>query len=228
MTSLVVISSCTGDKAVKSPSLALDDFSEPVRLAERERELAPSQRPAASMYTGFQHVYLMRGIAALRDALGPQAVDLRILSAGYGLIRDDRPICAYDVTFNDMGRAQARAWARRLAVPQAVRTAARDAGLVIFLLGSRYLDAIDPPICATHEGQRLIFLAKPAEASRLAGNGVVTIPAGKDQASRYGSGLVALKGKMFELWAQAVAQTPWLVDETRDDPTPATFLRALG
>lgn len=226
MTSILVISSCTGDKAVKSPLLTMDDFSDAARLARREQELAQSQRPAASMYTGFQHVYLMHGIAALQSAFGPDAVDLRILSAGYGLISGSRPICAYDVTFNDMSRTQARAWARRLGVPQAVRAAARDSDLAVFLLGSRYLDAIEPPI-ETQYGQRLIFLAKPSEATRLAGEGVVTVPAGKDQV-RYGAGLVALKGKMFELWATAVAKSPLLLEETRNDPTPATFLRALG
>jgi hypothetical protein len=204
----------------------MDDFSDSARLAEREQELAQSQRPAASMYTGFQHVYLMHGIAALRSAFGRDAVDLRILSAGYGLISGDRPICAYDVTFNDMSRTQARTWARQLGAPQAVREAASDADLAVFLLGSRYLDAIEPPIAA-QGGQRLIFLAKPSEATRLAGQGVVTVPAGKDQV-RYGAGLVAFKGKMFELWAKAVANTPRLLEETRSDRTPATFLRAFG
>jgi uncharacterized protein DUF6884 len=226
MTPLVVISSCTGDKAVKSPSLTMDDFCDAERLAESERRFAPSQRPAASMYTGFQHVYLMRGIAALQTALGPAGVDLRIVSAGYGLIRSDRRICAYDVTFNDMSRGEARAWAQQLGVPQEVREAIRDADLAIFLLGSRYLDAIEPPIVG-HGSKRLVFLAKPSEATRLAGGGVVTVPAGKDQASRYGSGLVALKGKMFELWAKAVANTPELLEATRNDQTPATFLGAL-
>jgi hypothetical protein len=227
MPSVIVISSCTGDKAVKSPSLTMDDFRDAERLAERERELARSQRPAASMYTGFQHVYLMRGIEALRAALGPDVVDLRIVSAGYGLIHGDRPICAYDVTFNEMSRTETRTWAYQLGIPKAVREAVYKADLGIFLLGSRYLDAIEPPIAA-QGSQRLIFLAKPAEATRLAGHGVVTVPAGKDQASRYRAGLVALKGKMFELWAKAVAHTPQLLEETRDDHTPATFLRALG
>lgn len=221
-----MISSCTGGKAVKSPTLSIDDFADADRLARRERELETSRRPAQAMYTGFQHVYLMRGIDALRRALGDAAVDLRILSAGYGLIAADHPICAYDVTFNDMGRPQARAWARRLSVPQSVRDALRDADLAVFLLGSRYLDAIEPPITAA-PGQRLVFLAKPSEATRLAGRGVIVVPAGKEQATRYGSGLVALKGKMFELWADAVARKPTLLEETAVDGTPTTFLGAL-
>jgi hypothetical protein len=80
---LLVISSCTGDKAVKVPALTLDDFADPNRLAQRERELASVRRPAGAMYTGWQHLYLMRGIDKLRRAFGDCFVDLRILSAGW-------------------------------------------------------------------------------------------------------------------------------------------------
>jgi hypothetical protein len=74
----------------------------------------------------------------------------------------------------------------------------------------------------------LIFLAKPSESSRLAGAGVVIVPAGKDEATRYRSGLVALKGKMFERFAEAVTRRCELFDEIRVDASPATFLNALG
>ena len=222
---LLVISSCTGDKAVKIPALTSDDFADPDRLARREDELASVRRPASVMYTGKQHVYLMRGIKELRRTFGDDFVDLRIISAGYGLILEDRAICPYDVTFNDMGKPQARAWARRLDVPRDVRTALEEVEVAIFLLGSRYLDAIDPPIAARN-GQRLIFLAAPPESSRLAGPGVVTVPAGIPE-TRFGSGLVALKGKMFELFAEALARRPELFGEIKVDGSPATFLNAL-
>jgi hypothetical protein len=219
---LLVISSCTGDKAVKAPALTLDDFADPDRLAQRERELASVRRPAAAMYTGWQHVYLMRGVDKLRRAFRSEFVELRILSAGYGLIEAHRAICPYDVTFNDMDKLQARAWARHLRVPGDVRASLEDFEVAIFLLGSRYLDAIDPPIAA-HNGQRLVFLAKPSETSRLAGAGVVIVPAGKSEATRYGSGLVALKGRMFERFAEALAGRRELFDEIKADHSPATF-----
>ena len=224
---LLVISSCTGDKAVKIPEeLTLDDFADSDRLARREQELASVRRPAGEMYTGRQHVYLMCGVEKLRRAFGDDLVDLRILSAGYGLIEADRAICPYNVTFNDMSKPQARAWGRRLGVPSDVRAALEDVDVAIFLLGSRYLDAIDPPIAA-RDGQRLVFLAEPSESSRLAGAGVVIVPAGKSE-TRYGAGLVALKGKMFERFAEALAERRELFDEIKADSSPATFLNALG
>jgi hypothetical protein len=224
---LLVVSSCTGDKAVKAPGLTLEDFADPDRLARMERELASVRRPAGAMYTGWQHVYLMRGVDKLRRAFGNGFVDLQIVSAGYGLIEADRAICPYDVTFNEMSKPQARAWARRLGVPSGVRAALKGVEVAVFLLGSRYLDAVDPPIAAGG-GQRLVFLAKPSESSRLAGAGVVTVPAGKPEATRYGSGLVALKGKMFERFAEALAGRHELFDDVKADSSPATFLNALG
>ena len=98
--------------------------------------------------------------------------------------------------------------------------------MAIFLLGSDYLHAIDPPIVARH-AQRLVFLAKPSEASRLAGAGIVIVPAGRAE-TRYGAGTVALKGKIFERFADALAERRELLDEIKADPSPATFLSALG
>ena len=224
---LLVISSCTGDKVVNTPAeLKLEDFAEADRLERREHELASFRRPASVMYTGKQHEYLMRGVDKLRQAYGDSFVDLRIVSAGYGLIEEDRVICPYDVTFSKMGKPQRRAWGRHLGVPSDVRAALEDFDVVIFLLGSDYLDAIDPPIAA-RDGQRLVFLAKRSESSRLAGAGVVTVPAGQSE-TRYGAGYVALKGKMFERFAEALAGRSGLLEEIKADRSPSTFLNALG
>jgi hypothetical protein len=224
---LLVISSCTGDKAEKTPrELKLEDFADADRLARREHELASFRRPASVMYTGKQHKYLMLGVDKLRQIYGNNFLDLRIVSAGYGLIEENRVICPYDVTFSKMGKPQRRTWGRRLGLPGAVRAALDDYDVVIFLLGSDYLDAIDPPIAA-REGQRLVFLAKPSESSRLAGTGVVTVPAGQSE-TRYGAGYLALKGKMFERFAEALAGRCELLEAIKADRSPSTFLNALG
>jgi len=224
---LLVISQCTGKKAVDGPKLTRDDFADPDRLAQREHELAWVRLPAIDMYTGPQHVHLKHGVETLRREFGHDFLDLRIVSAGYGLIKADRPICPYDVTFNDMGKVKAREWARHLGVPSDVRAALEGVEVAIFLLGSSYLDAIDVPIDA-RKGQRLIFLAKRSESSRLAGVGVVTVPAGKSETTKYRAGSVALKGKMFELFAEALASRRELLGEVKADDSPATFQRALG
>ncbi len=102
----------------------------------------------------------------------------------------------------------------------------RGIPLVVFLLGAAYLDAVEPPV-KPEPGQRLLFLAAPAEASRLLAPGVTVVPAGKAEARSYGSGLVALKGKMFLCLARALTGHGyglWL--GLIEDGTSGTFMRA--
>ena len=73
-----------------------------------------------------------------------------------------------------------------------------------------------------------MFFAKKDWFPTLKGPGVTLVPAGKPEASRYGAGLVSLKGKMFYLFARAlVAQGESLWKEVLRDPSPATVTRAL-
>src|ERR1700722_13918517 len=124
---LLVIASCTAHKEGTAPAeLKLEDFADTDRLERREHELASYRRPASEMYTGKQHEYLMRGVDKLRRAYGDNFVDLRILSAGYGLIEEDRVICPYDVTFSKMGKPQRRAWGHSLGVTRDGRAALED------------------------------------------------------------------------------------------------------
>jgi hypothetical protein len=227
---LLVISNCSGDKAVKTPAaLNLDDFADPERLAHREHGLAPLQRPAATMYVGQQHNLVMRGVEMLSRAFGGDFVDHWIISAGYGLIHADRPICPYNARFKHVGgtRAQA-AWANRLGVPRDVRTVLQGVELGILLLDSEYVDAIHPPVAAT-AGQRLVVLAKPSKLSQLRGDGVVCVPTGKSEAASFGSrNLRTVKGEMFERFAQSLVRRHELFAEIKADQSSATFLNAVG
>jgi hypothetical protein len=179
------------------------------------------------MYTGRQHQRLMEGVRLLRQKYGHDAVDVQIVSAGYGLVPEGRLIAPYEATFNDMGLPEMRAWAKTLGIAVAVRKTTAESPLVIFLLGSRYLEAVAPPV-VPDRGQRFVFFAKPSENQRLRAPGVTVVPAGKPEATAYGEGLVALKGKMFALLANALVQQgePLWVAIRRDD-TAHTIVSAL-
>jgi hypothetical protein len=226
---MLVVSSCTDRKTVTSAdALRADDFADAEVLHRRERQLAGHLRPAVEMYAGKQHRRMVRGVQMLREVLGHENVDIRIVSAGYGLLDEDRVIAPYDVTFATMTRSAAVRWARGRGIPDALREAIRGYELVFVLLGSRYLDAIAPPVAAT-AGQRVIFFASPAESSRLSAPGVAVVPAGRTQCSEFGAGTIALKGRMLELLGLAVRRGgPSVVRNIAADPTPASVLRALG
>lgn len=177
---MLVITSCTGSKAVQHRShLTLEDFRIPSRLIERERDLAHLRMPVAELYTGEQHVHLMRGIRHLRERHGRGSIAVNIISAGYGLVPEDRLLAPYEATFHGMPKQELRAWAGQLGIPEAVREAAAPFPLVIFLLGDEYLQSIAPPL-VSGPGQRVIFLAKPILASRLTARGVTVVAAGNE------------------------------------------------
>ncbi|GGM21330.1 hypothetical protein GCM10011608_02490 [Micromonospora sonchi] len=223
---ILVITSCTGDKATSSSvALKFDDFNDPARVARREVELAQYLRPAGEMYTGQQHVRAMAGVRRLRKVLGDDGVQVSILSAGYGLIREDRPIAPYDVTFNSMGRPKARSWAEQLGVPDAARRFAHGHDLVFVLLGSAYLDALAPPL-DVGPGQRVVFFAPSKERSRV--GRATLVPAGLEECARFGAGLIALKGRMLELLGRAVSMEGFpLLEEILADDSPKTIFDAM-
>ena len=206
MTRILVITSCTGDKAtVGHPGLQLADFDDPERLKRGEGLLHDLMRPAGRMYTGQQHVRAMNGVRLLRRTLGADAVKVSILSAGYGVIDEDRLIAPYDVTFTGMSRSEARRWARQIGAADGIRKGLPGSDLVMVLLGSSYLEAMDPPLPAV-PGQRIVYFAKAAERERLTSAGGVFVAAGAAESTRYGMGIIGLKGRMLELFAQAVAR----------------------
>ena len=158
-------------------------------------------RPAGAMYSGRQHLALMRGVAKIRERFGPEAVAVQIISAGYGLISEQQLIAPYNATFRGMPRRMASSWAlflwhRRCSKEYNPRLAARDLPLCL-----AYLTSVDPPIAASTSEQRLIFIAKPILAPRLSASGVILIPAGRAEEVRFGD-RYALKGRLFELYAR--------------------------
>jgi len=100
-----------------------------------------------------------------------------------------------------MPRSEARRWARQIgAAGAADGIRARQPGhdLVIVLLGSLYLEAVEPPLPMV-DGQRVIYFATAAERGRLTRTGGVLVLAGTRESTRYRMGLIGLKGRMLEL-----------------------------
>jgi len=217
---LLVISSCTKEKAVRNCPTPLTeaDFIDQYRLHRREAELAQWMRPAARMYTGDQHRYLMNGIGLLRSSFGQSACSLRIVSAGYGLIEEECPIVPYETTFKKKGRQWIRERTEQLGIPHAVRVAIRKHRCVIFLLGNEYLLSIRLPLEPV-SGQRLLFFTSNTQLPFDPAS--IIIPAGKHE-TRYGAGYSALKGKMFEHLAAGLSGNPKMWERLCRDDTPGT------
>src|ERR1700693_1813744 len=98
---LLVVGSCTGEKDVRDCpySLTEADFDDPAIFPSREAELSRWALPAARLYAGWQHRYTMVGVNVIRQRFGSAACVLKIISAGYGLVSEDRSLVSYEATF---------------------------------------------------------------------------------------------------------------------------------
>jgi hypothetical protein len=195
---ILVITSCTGEKA-SSPDhqLVLEDFERGgAHLKGREKELKAFAQPAGAIYTGQQHVRLMRGIEAVKGGKSI-SVDLHILSAGYGMIPADRSVVPYECTFATMKSKELRQWADRLGVPEGFRetvTAPYDLGLI--LLGDNYLEACALDAAVDFGGPTLLFCGTGMAKKLPALKKVRVVPVANPEAKRFSCGLVALKGDL--------------------------------
>lgn len=224
---MIVISSCSASKSVEVPRpITMSKFADPDRLWTRERELSADALPAWELYAGRQHSNVMKGVQAIRASFGQGAVTLKIVSAGYGLVDEEQRLAPYEATFKELSRRERRKRASLLGIASAVRAAIDGYPLAIFLLGATYLDAIETPI-EPGRNQRLLYLAAPGEAAKLAAARVTAVPTGKPEARAYRSGFVALKGVMFLSLALALTRRgKSLYRRLLEDDSPGTFLNA--
>ena len=85
-------------------------------VAKRERELNDALMPAGEIYSGEQHVRLMRGVRKFREAADGNGA--RLDSAhSLGWLRDigeDRHVAPYECTFATMKTKELADWAKAL------------------------------------------------------------------------------------------------------------------
>ena len=207
---IVVITSCTGNKAVSHDrQITLDEFKQgEAVIQEREAELADLLTPAEQLYTGQQHKRLMRGIEALRKGRPDVQVRLYVLSAGYGLVDGAHPLAPYEATFTGMKGGELREWANTLGVPQDVREAlSQPFDIGFMLLGDNYLKAcgLDPDV--TLGGDMVAFCNSKA-APTLEAIGMSAIPLSNNEAKRFSCGLIGLKGELTARMMETLANAP--------------------
>jgi Queuine tRNA-ribosyltransferase len=224
---ILVITSCTGEKLHKPEhQLIQNDFCSKSQLQKRERSLQKFACPAWQMYTGAQHLRLMEGIHLLRQVCHKAIIDLKILSAGYGLVDENRQIVPYEVTFNGMKRSEIDEWSSQLRIHEAVEVAAQNYDLIFLLLGDSYLRAINFPI-QTRRGQTVVALCSHKAQHQLQSLKAKTyiLPLGNAEAKHYSYGLVGLKGFLFKQFANAVSLQKSLLKQIRSKPE--LFLTSL-
>ncbi len=194
---LLVITSCTGEKGVADDrQLKLEDFQKGAgHVKGREKELKSVLLSAGDMYTGQQHVRLMRGVGEARK-VGLEC-QVEILSAGYGFIPESRRIAPYECTFQGMKVGEIRDLAKLLRVPEGFRkTVVEPYDLALILLGENYLKACTLDAGVKLGGPTILFTGSgPAKRlPRIPNLRVITLS--NADAKRFSCGLVGLKGEI--------------------------------
>jgi hypothetical protein len=184
------VSSCTATKGVDP---------------ERTRPVT-----AESLYRGQQHLRLMAGVRAYVRAGEPAGkLELRIVSAGHGLVARSRRLAPYDATFAGLPREAIRRRARTLGIPSQVRALlARPYELALLLLGDDYLEACSLDDEMVLGGPTIAFCA-PRVTRRLPSlPGLHAVALHNAEAKRFSCGLISLKGELGGRLLARLAKEP--------------------
>ena len=219
---MLVVTSCTGEKLYHPDNqLTQADFADAATLVKREAELSEFKTTAGKIYTGMQHQRLMEGIETLRSAYGKDIVDLYIVSAGYGLISEDREVVPYEVTFNTMNGNAIKEWSQHLGIHHDLGELVQKYDLVLFLLGDKYLKAVGLPFDEAKDDQKLVFFASGTSKKMIPSHApYYFVEVGQEDAKSFSYGLVGLKGYLFKLMAMDAAKDdPALFEKVYADPS---------
>lgn len=163
------------------------------------------------MYTGNQNRELVKGVDLLREIEGVE-VDYYILSAGFGLLMENKKIPPYDCSFAKMGKKEIKTRSKALSIPKDFRKIIKKSyDLTYLALGQKYLFALgemwlDYTYCTT------ILFGKPHLGGQM-----ITLPANKDTVIAFSEagykihGIAGFKGDLFRILAHYAQQkkTPY-------------------
>jgi hypothetical protein len=169
------------------------------------------------MYTGQQHRHLMDGVRAIRRRRTDVRVDLAIISGGYGVVSEERPIAPYERAFNERSKADVQDLAQRLNIPRDARQfLAPSVDLILVLLGEKYLQAIDPDEDLSFGGSTLLFCSGQAAESLPDWKHVKKVPVTRETAKRFSEGLVWLKGYLAKRLLVKASDDPGVIERVME------------
>lgn len=221
---LLIITSCTGKKRWQDKRhLTQNDFQQGAdHVARREHEMTDVLTIAEHLYTGEQHVRLMRGVYACRERFqtnnAGSSLALWIVSAGYGLVRHDCMIAPYECTFQGMRKTALRRWAEQLHLPADIRRIlAQPYDLGMVLLGESYLEACGLLNNVVSFGGPTLVFCGVRMAQRLGDReNVYPVVLSSEEAQRFSCGLVALKGEVVGRLLEHLAANPDMLGQLQD------------
>lgn len=215
---ILVISPCSStQKHNKLPNrLGPADFTSSDHLVLRMEELGSYKEPAAEMYEGKEHEEIIKGLRKIRRCYGRDAVDLSIISTGYGLIDECSAIVPYNVPNNKSPVLKGEG---RDKLHQDVEELIKDYDLVFFLLGETYVKALLLPFNVPDTVTQIFLIFTRTTGYRnLIPECLQNCEAVELHASEFRSGYIA-KGLAFSRLCEAACSEGFhIFEQVKKDP----------
>jgi hypothetical protein len=164
------------------------------------------------MYASQHHRLVLEGVRSVWWRLGTEALDLWILSSGYGLIGDREMIVPYEEAEGPLDGA--------LDIPRKTARLVRDYDLAFYLASGAYLDALELPLDVPHTSKQIVLtdevgLAQVPPAPNLH----AVVADGPTAAQRWHVRASQVRGFLFQrLCKQIVQHGPVVLDWLRYEP----------
>jgi hypothetical protein len=199
---VLVVGSCGKKKSsnsLKQP--ACNDIDEERDIAYWRTRLSSDCVRARDLYTGPQNSELVKAVDLLRTIPGV-AVELVIISAGFGTLQEEDLVPPYDCSFTSMKMAKLRKHSEKLQIKESfIKLMKKDFDLIYLALGKRYLAALGDDVVSMLETPTVTF-HNPSSAY------LIRIPCEAETVksfSRCGHkihGVVGYKGDLLRVLAQ--------------------------
>ena len=199
-----VITSCTAKKSVSVDNpLTFEDLVLLRRSKHKGKKLSflPKLR-AADMYSGLQHKLVMDALEKGKDIFD---FDLHIISAGYGFLNQNGLIYPYEATFSNKSKKEITEMSEKLNLKKDVLRYLENlqTDMLFFLLGKNYFDAISLPSGLSLDFPIYVLTAKSVKNLPKS---FIHIGLTQKHAKKYKSTMIALKGKLFLGFVNALMQ----------------------
>ena len=231
---ILVLSPCSKDKRY-DPVLDCEAVDEHLR-EEFVQEHTEYTTIAADMYTGREHQHVKTAVTHLREVAD---VDWYIISAGFGLLRDEAKIPSYECSFSDMESVRTRAKragydiddltndetieavGREKSIPQAFSTVLnREYDLLFVVLSEPYLLSVADAL--TEIPEQTTAFAFASNGSRQHVGDCIWIPATETERQALETTWMALRGEQFRELASSADRRG--LEQLRERPERAETL----
>ncbi|WP_158056012.1 hypothetical protein [Halorussus halophilus] len=220
---ILIIDQCSGSK--KYPN-ELTEFGEDVldenslsELLERDDTLGIEAR---ELYDGRQQQKIDEAVQMLER--NGHDVARYYVSAGFGVVHERDSLPPYEVTFSEMSNSEIDSRAEQLDIPSDIRDLLQSDSsydLVYFALGSDYYRSIELEATLEQLAKDTMAIVFNNEETAEMFQNVVSIPARTEDAERFGTIVVALKGVYLKNLARELGS-----DEITDVAEIAEYCRS--